>query len=426
MGARGGGAAARASRVARTAGRTARAARRNRLNRTAKVAEIAGGVAGLAALGLAVADAVKPDGGTADNSNPTRRRRGARGRGGGGATPDPYIQQIMMSANSSLPPPMYPDGSQLPSIPLKMKQRVIITPEAERIVLSLLPVYDGVLGIRSGTATYMVPSYAASPSSTVTAINSALYNGGGTVWSIVPFRQLMATADQATDEFSAAHPSSFRILSVEARFEFSGASLADQGSYSLCRGSSNYALAPSTATINGVTVPVYNVDHLPNTSDDQTTAAQYAAGAAKDSFTVLNVNSTPAFQPILPWVRLHAPDNATGVVGVSALTSGGANMYAGVHGWDPNVPWTTIVYDGVASTATITVDLTVQYEMTVSSGNILAAIARPNPPRRAKLENQLQNLASALPPVFQDRVSQFLGKQPGKLLNRMQNLITDL
>jgi hypothetical protein len=358
------------------------------------VAEVGGALAGAAALGLSIAEAAQLVGNV--NAANTARERRKRLRNTRNPRLDPYVDAVLSTGSAPVGPAMYPDGSQLPSIPVKFKQSITITPDSGSIAFTLVPCFDGVVGLRLGTVTTSIPKYAASASSTIASINAVSFAGNGAATYVIPQGQLLKLGDQTADGFCDLHPSSWRMLSVDCEVEYAGPALTASGTVSMCRGSSNYAVSNATGSINGTTVMTYTGDHIPLTTPDMATSAQFTRHAATKAFSILNVNSTPTFQPIWTWNRLVLGQN----YGVAAQTSADADLLAGLHGYDPNVPWTAILYEGLDTDASISVNISYMIEVTVSSGTILASIAKPNPPKRAAAERQLQALASSLPVSF--------------------------
>ncbi len=326
-----------------------------------------------------------------------------------------YRAQILAPPSSNNERIPFPDGSQQPSIVVRYKQLYTILPDtAGTINLAMVPVPDGGLAIRNGAGwTATLPQFDVAPNRSVTAETAYTKAPGAAngLWYVMPFQELITTGAQGSKDFSAMKFQAYRYLAQAATLTFTGSTFEDQGSVAASRVNlSGTHDDQVTININGVACNPYA---LPNPLDTLTEHSAQSAvyfGSARESFTLNNASTTPIYQPV--WASATGYFSTSGnVVSVASLSSTGTIQNGYLTGVDPFHPATFVTYSGLASSASISIELASTIEFALSPNSPLNGYINPNPPRDSALIDMLQSTARDIPVARKNGHSMWPGMQ---------------
>lgn len=321
---------------------------------------------------------------------------------------------MVRSPMSNVPIASYPDGSQMPSVTFRHKQVYTLRPSADgRLSFAILPGVDGSLLTNRGNG------FAASVPQVTTL--SADYNSffpytqiPGLVQSndycILPYNEFPTATNLASKAGVPFFSSQFRVLAQEAVVSYTGTSFEDSGFVSMDKRSIRPELDARGSPLNAQGLQGSFDIVLANVFP--AVAGNFANGStvtmpARESWKSLTVATKPVFSDV------HQNRGISSVGGTYRAGVAQYNSSSGMleqnwyHGVDSNVPLTSVLYTGLASSASITVEVATIIEYAIMTGSPLAGMATPNPPEHVQTVDYVSKAFSYMPTA--ERIGAFVG-----------------
>lgn len=291
----------------------------------------------------------------------------------------------------------YPDADPRPSVVLNQRTTYVLTPDATGRISFILGAFAG------GCITLL-------EGKTNTAI-SRLNGVGPTIGGTVPGFAFDNSTDGTgqlplvTTGFPALFGGrssliAFRPLVAVAECAYTGTSFSDSGSVTI-GGVANVLAPRGSVTIDAPTdysLDLFDCSAAGNIARASTLPSSRTF-AARNSFSLRVAPSRPMFASTEP---VAIRDNDGDPLGFFA--SAGTRSLVGTTGlpaapYSGCCPWKAVVYDGLASTTTITVCVRYSAQYVVDDGSDFAAAARPSPAGNVSAASSIEKLVQAIPVV---------------------------
>lgn len=310
---------------------------------------------------------------------------------------------MVTSPMSNVPLVPFPDGSIMPSIVFRHKQLVTLTPTTGGVIaFSMIPGVDGGLMVNGGNGwSYSVPEVTTA-SANFTAFNAYTNPVAPTtnnLFYILPYQEYPRGTNLASKAAVPFYASQYRVLAQEMTASYTGTSFADSGAVVIDRRSSRPeydARSQFSANTQPGAYMITQVNTFP------TITQGFASGStvsmpARQSYRCRQVATRPVFNEVYQNRGLSAIGGPplAGVAAYNTTTNSIENNW--YHGFDSNLPLTSVFYTGLASSASITVEVATVVEYAITAGSPLSGMATPNPPEEPAVNSYLGKLYAAMP-----------------------------